>query len=649
MSMSDSSRQLRSAESFMRTAPRRRTGSFLAVAIVACLGLLAGSVSPAQAATTNLFAAPVASGVGDCTSPADACDIATAVTNANAAPIVDDVRIELKKGNYPLPAPTPTALPITFAGPSLTIESAGGTPTLNGKNTTRILSVSSSSNVTIDGVEFVFGLTTALGGAILNDGTTTVKNSTFTGNTGSNGGGISNTANATLSVSDSTFSHNIATSVGGAAIISFSTAEVTRSAIINNEAPINGGGINVQPGGTLNLNSSTISGNSSGGLGGGMSNLGTLNVQASTIADNRAGGGAAFATGNADATFTSTIIAEQASAGACNPADTAIVDGGYNLDTDGTCISANTPATGSHNGATAYGSSTYGEVLNSYLADGPSENGGPTKTIAMLNTPDPGTDSANPAFDVIPPGFNLPVAVNGETAACKVPDQRGVIPADGAGCAIGAYLLQATKTTITGSPTEVDQSESVTYTATVTPAPDGGTVAFNDGADNPATTQCASQNLAGDTATCTVSYPNAGSYQVNATYSGDGAENNFAESETTTPTTTTVAGPPPPVVDRPLRILGATPNRKTGASTIRVSIPAPGTIKLIGYKQLINTSKHFGANGTYKLKATPRGKLKRILNERGRARTLVKINYLPDIGRPLAKSRVFPFFKTLAD
>lgn len=645
MSTSDPLSRQQGLQRTSSSTPRRIFSRFFGIAALIGFGLLAGSAIPAQAATVNLFAAPTLAGTGDCSSPADACTIDVAVTNANAASVADDVRIELKKGNYPLPAPTPTALPITFAGPSLTIESGGGTPTLDGRKTTRILSVSSASNVTIDGVDFVFGLTAGLGGAILNDGTATVKNSTFTGNTGGNGGGISNSAAATLTVEDSTFSRNSTTGVGGAAIISFGNATVNRSAILNNEGTINGGGINVQPGGTLTLNSSTVSGNSAGGLGGGLSNLGTLNVQASTIADNRGSGGAAIASGNTNATFTSTIVAEQASAGACNPVDVAIVDGGYNLDTDGTCISAATPATGSHNGTTAYGSSTYGDVLNSYLAEGPADNGGPTKTIALLNTPDPATDLADPAFDAIPPSFNLPNPVSGESAACKVSDQRGVVPATGAGCAIGAYLLQATETEITGSPGEVGQNESVTYTAKVSPEPDGGTVSFNDGAGNPATVQCASQRLAGDTATCTVSYPNAGEYQVNAAYSGDGADNNFAESETTTPATTTVVGPTPPIVDRPLRILGSTSNRRTGVNTIKVKIPAPGTVKLIGYRQLKNTSRHFGAKGTYKLKATPKGKLKRVLNERGRARTLVKITYIPDVGRPLAKSRVFPFFK----
>jgi hypothetical protein len=86
----------------------------------------------------------------------------------------------------------------------------------------------------------------------------------------------------------------------------------------------------------------------------------------------------------------------------------------------------------------------------------------------------------------------------------------------------------------------------VTYTATVTPSPDGGTVAFSDGAGNPATVNCAARPLTGNQATCTVSYLAAGVFSVTATYSGDGTSNNDAAS-TSSPlleTVRTVPGAP---------------------------------------------------------------------------------------------------------
>ncbi len=132
---------------------RRRFGLFVGILVFASCGLFGWSATSAQAATDSLFAAPSAVGAGDCSSQADACPIATAVTNANGEPVDDSVTIELAGGTYALPSPSPTALTITFAGPSLTLKADGGTPILDGMNTVRLLSIGSASNVTIDGLE----------------------------------------------------------------------------------------------------------------------------------------------------------------------------------------------------------------------------------------------------------------------------------------------------------------------------------------------------------------------------------------------------------------------------------------------------------------------------------------------------------------
>jgi predicted outer membrane repeat protein len=557
----------------LRRVQRRR----VALAGLAGFCLLAAMATSAQAATVSLYAAPSAAGAGDCSSPANACSIADAVTNANAASVADSVRIELAGGTYSLSSPAPTALTITFAGPSLTFEAASGTPILDGTDTVRVLSVGATSTVTIDGLAIESGATTGFGGGIDNHGTLTVKRSTFSGNSAANGGGIANEAGATLAVQSSTFSQNTTTGVGGGAIISSGSATVERSALIGNTAPVNGGAINVQGAGTVTVTSSTITGNTATGLGGGLSNLGTLTVQTSTIAGNTGSDGAAIATGNTNVTFAADIIiGSQPSGGACSPANTAIVDGGYNLDDDGTCISPDTPATGSHNGTTADGSSTYAEVLDAYLADAPGDNGGPTQTLSLLNSPNPATTLTNPAFDVVPASFDLPVAVDGASAACSVGDQRGVVPVAGAGCAIGAYLLQATKIALRTSAAEVEQNASVTYTATITPAADGGAVSFADGAGTPATAQCAAQTVSNGTATCTVSYASTGTYPVTATYAGDGALNNYAAAPAPATATQTVVAPPPAAAPAP-----ATPDRTPPTTAIRrvTSVKQPITLR----------------------------------------------------------------------
>jgi hypothetical protein len=553
---------------------RARRSRFGLVAL-ASLCLLAAAAGPAAAATDDLYAAPAATGAGDCGAPADACSIADAVTSANAKPVTDSVRIVLAGGTYALPSPTPTALVITFAGPSLTLAAGSGTPILDGGNAARLLSVGAASTVTLDGLEIRAGAVAGQGGAILDDGTLTVRRSTLSGNSATNGGAISVSGGARLAVQDSTLAGNAASAVGGGAIIASGATTIERSAIVGNSAPVNGAGINVQPAATVTITSSTLAGNTSGGLGGALSNLGTLTVQGSTIRDNRAISGAVIATGGPGATFAADIIAAQSGGTACDPANTAIVDAGYNLDTDGTCISPTAPATGSHNGQTADGASTYGAVLDADLADAPADNGGPSQTFALLNRPSPATDLANPAFAAVPASFALPAAVGGVTSACGLADQRGVMAVAGESCAIGAYRLQATRTAL-AAPAAVTNAP-VTLTATITPAAEGGTVSFDDGAGHPAGAGCAAQPVSHGTATCTVAYGSAGSYAVTATYSGDGEGNDYAGSASASQTVTvtdppaaaapTPAAPAAPAPARPA--VAAAPDRTPPATALR--------------------------------------------------------------------------------
>jgi hypothetical protein len=66
--------------------------------------------------------------------------------------------------------------------------------------------------------------------------------------------------------------------------------------------------------------------------------------------------------------------------------------------------------------------------------------------------------------------------------------------------------------------------QAVTYTATVSPAPDGGTVNFTDGG---ASIGCDAVAVTNGTATCQQTYTAIGSHSISAAYSGD---NNFGSS-----------------------------------------------------------------------------------------------------------------------
>lgn len=121
--------------------------------------------------------------------------------------------------------------------------------------------------------------------------------------------------------------------------------------------------------------------------------------------------------------------------------------------------------------------------------------------------------------------------------------------------ASGARATPApTSTNLRASPVPGRVGQPVTYTATVTPAPDGGTVAFTD-AGSPIS-GCAAQPVAADgTATCQVTYPSVsptGVYSVSATYSGDsdyqGSVGSFNEPVDRILTTNVLTASPNPAI-----------------------------------------------------------------------------------------------------
>ena len=76
----------------------------------------------------------------------------------------------------------------------------------------------------------------------------------------------------------------------------------------------------------------------------------------------------------------------------------------------------------------------------------------------------------------------------------------------------------STSVSSSGNPSTVGQQ--VTYTATVSPVPDGGTVTFSDGTSTISDCATTSVDVATGTATCTVTYRAAGSHSITAAYSG---------------------------------------------------------------------------------------------------------------------------------
>ncbi|MEI6776479.1 MAG: choice-of-anchor Q domain-containing protein [Chloroflexales bacterium] len=116
------------------------------------------------------------------------------------------------------------------------------------------------------------------------------------------GGGIYVDTNGTLTVSDSTFSGNTASYRGGG-ITNVGSLTVTGSTFNGNRSSLGGG---IRNYGKLTVTGSTFSGNVATNSGGGMYNTGTLTVTGSTVNGNSADAGAGFY--NADSMILSSSI-----------------------------------------------------------------------------------------------------------------------------------------------------------------------------------------------------------------------------------------------------------------------------------------------------------------------------------------------------
>ncbi|MFE7776625.1 right-handed parallel beta-helix repeat-containing protein [Streptomyces sp. NPDC057445] len=129
-----------------------------------------------------------------------------------------------------------------------------------------------------------------VGGAVFNEGDTSVRNSTFKGNSAADGSAIFN-AGGRLEVADSEFTKNTAVA-DGAINSELGTATIHKSVVSNNF----GSGLEVDEGGLMVIEKSEITHNTDDGTGGGIDQeVGAgLQVRKSTISDNFAtedGGG----------------------------------------------------------------------------------------------------------------------------------------------------------------------------------------------------------------------------------------------------------------------------------------------------------------------------------------------------------------------
>jgi len=184
----------------------------------------------------------------------------------------------------------------------LTLDGSGQTVSLDGQNSTRIMTTTAGINLTINSLTLTKGKTTGNtfgAGIYKTGGTLTISNTTFSNNTISDYGGGAGIYNSggTLNVNNSTFSDNYAFYQGGG-IFNTSNGIVTvaNSHFSTNYGGYGGGIFNITAGSTLNISTTTFSDNS-GKTGGGIAHYGSLmTVTNSTFSGNSADGGGGIVT-----------------------------------------------------------------------------------------------------------------------------------------------------------------------------------------------------------------------------------------------------------------------------------------------------------------------------------------------------------------
>ena len=491
----------------------RRGGLFFAV-FAALILIVIGTTAHAATITVNTLADPGTSGN---------CSLRAAITAANSETATDSCVAGTGNDtiNFSVTGTITVASILPAVQNTLTIDGTGEAITVSGNSVVQLMTVNSGATVTLQFLTLTKGVDAPLsgiadgeGGAIVNNGTLTIANSTVSSNkalgsisgTGlsGEGGAIFNTG--TLLIYNSTFASNQADATGstsglmvglaeGGAIYSGAGSALTilNSTFSANKAVGGGalecGGVSCEAaygpayGGaiysfgttsTTTITNSTFSGNQvtiegapGPGDGGAIYSGSTLNVTNSTFSGNQA------ATTGADIDRTAGAAKVQGSIFAASTSNNCvgtITDEGYNLSDDASC---NFSATGSANSVSTLDLDT----------NGLQNNGGPTDTIAL--------ETGSAAIDAIP---SASCTYLGTLNPCTVPpsnttskqlncDQRFYgrpDPDDGAtpSCDVGAYESDAVQlatptptatATATATPTKTaTATKTATSTATAT-------------------------------------------------------------------------------------------------------------------------------------------------------------------------------------
>jgi IPT/TIG domain/Bacterial Ig-like domain (group 3) len=165
---------------------------------------------------------------------------------------------------------------------------------------------------------------------------------------------------------------------------------------------------------------------------------------------------------------------------------------------------------------------TYNPVLTSVVPNNGPDTGGQSVTIsgAGLNGATAVSFGGTPAASFTPVSSSTVTAVTPAHAGGTV-DLTVTTSGGGTSNAI-AYTFQfSTTTALASSANPSIIGAPVTFTATVSPVPNGGTISFSDNASPIAGCQSLLVNTTTGQATCTVTYGSVGSHSIVAVYSGN--------------------------------------------------------------------------------------------------------------------------------
>jgi CSLREA domain-containing protein len=407
------------------------------------------------------------------------CTLRAAIQEANAFAGTDTIQFNIPLSdsnctNGVCTIPVPTALPDLSADTTITGPGADKLvvhATADGNNPFRVFNVTVASTVTMTGLTISGGALPGNGsgagiqnansatvninscvvtgnfainggGGIFNNaGMVNISRSTFKSNSTTGGGAAIANSSGSVNAIDSTFIANMTVSGGGRGAISNATGGTTiTNCTFSGNSSSEGGALAGNGSGVVTVINSTFNGNSSTLGGGGAIALfsGTINVNNCTITGNTAvnspngGAGGISKPGTGTINVTSTIIASNSATGFNTTQDVsgAFSSHGFNL-------------VGKTNGSTGFTAATDRTGTDASPLDakldpnGLQDNGGPTKTIALLaNSPaiDNGTRAALPV--------DLFTDQRGAGFARTVDDQKIPNPAGGDGTDIGAFEVQ---------------------------------------------------------------------------------------------------------------------------------------------------------------------------------------------------------------